>query len=122
MSEKTSTDASQEPQLREHVYDGIQEYDNPLPAWWFYMFLITIIWVVYAIVFFGTLAIRKVKHIYVANWFLLSFIVSQTLLKVTFKLFQLYLSISVVVSLRFVVQQLKQQSFKMLPTLVQQTS
>lgn len=27
-----------------HEYDGIQEYDNPLPAWWFYMFLITIIW------------------------------------------------------------------------------
>ncbi len=27
-----------------HSYDGIEEYDNPLPAWWFYMFLITIIW------------------------------------------------------------------------------
>lgn len=27
-----------------HEYDGIQEYDNPLPAWWFAMFLITIIW------------------------------------------------------------------------------
>jgi cytochrome c oxidase cbb3-type subunit 3 len=26
-----------------HIYDGIEEYDNPLPAWWFYMFLITII-------------------------------------------------------------------------------
>ncbi|MCB1680271.1 MAG: cytochrome-c oxidase, cbb3-type subunit III, partial [Halioglobus sp.] len=23
---------------------GIQEYDNPLPAWWFYMFVITIVW------------------------------------------------------------------------------
>ncbi len=29
-----------------HEYDGIQEYDNPLPAWWFYMFLLTIIWAV----------------------------------------------------------------------------
>ena len=27
-----------------HNYDGIEELDNPLPAWWFYMFLITIIW------------------------------------------------------------------------------
>ncbi len=27
-----------------HVYDGIEEYDNPLPAWWFYMFVITIVW------------------------------------------------------------------------------
>lgn len=27
-----------------HVYDGIEELDNPLPAWWFYMFVITIVW------------------------------------------------------------------------------
>ncbi|MDX1736373.1 MAG: cbb3-type cytochrome c oxidase N-terminal domain-containing protein, partial [Halioglobus sp.] len=27
-----------------HNYDGIEEYDNPLPAWWFYMFMITIVW------------------------------------------------------------------------------
>jgi cytochrome c oxidase cbb3-type subunit 3 len=27
-----------------HSYDGIEEYDNPLPAWWFYMFVITIVW------------------------------------------------------------------------------
>jgi cytochrome c oxidase cbb3-type subunit 3 len=26
-----------------HVYDGIEELENPLPAWWFYMFLITIV-------------------------------------------------------------------------------
>ncbi len=26
-----------------HVYDGIEEYDNPLPAWWFKMFVITIV-------------------------------------------------------------------------------
>ncbi len=27
-----------------HEHDGIQEFDNPLPAWWFYMFVITIVW------------------------------------------------------------------------------
>jgi cytochrome c oxidase cbb3-type subunit 3 len=37
-----------------HVYDGIEEYDNPLPAWWFYMFVITILFGVgYLIVYPG---------------------------------------------------------------------
>lgn len=29
-------------QLLGHVYDGIQEYDNPLPAWWLWAFLASI--------------------------------------------------------------------------------
>lgn len=37
-----------------HEYDGIEELDNPLPAWWFYMFAITIVWGVgYLIVYPG---------------------------------------------------------------------
>jgi cytochrome c oxidase cbb3-type subunit III len=29
--------------LIEHNYDGIQEYDNPLPRWWVYLFYATIL-------------------------------------------------------------------------------
>lgn len=37
-----------------HEYDGIEEYDNPLPKWWFYMFLGTFIFAIgYLIVFPG---------------------------------------------------------------------
>jgi cytochrome c oxidase cbb3-type subunit I len=44
--------------------------------------LITLVWVVYAIVFFGTIAKRKVKHIYVANWFYGAFILTIAVLHV----------------------------------------
>ncbi len=44
--------------------------------------LITIVWVAYAVVFFGTIAIRKVQHIYVANWFFGGFILTIALLHV----------------------------------------
>lgn len=30
--------------LLDHNYDGILEYDNPLPRWWVYLFIITVIW------------------------------------------------------------------------------
>lgn len=37
-----------------HVYDGLEEFDNPLPAWWFYMFVITIVFSIgYLIVYPG---------------------------------------------------------------------
>jgi len=36
--------------------------------------LITVVWVVYAIVFIGTVFKRKTAHIYVANWFYMAFI------------------------------------------------
>jgi cytochrome c oxidase cbb3-type subunit 3 len=40
-----SHDPKQE-QLLEHNYDGIQEYDNPLPGWWVYLFYATIVFAV----------------------------------------------------------------------------
>jgi len=42
--------------------------------------LITLVWVAYAVVFFGTIGIRKVRHIYVANWFYGAFILAVALL------------------------------------------
>ncbi len=42
--------------------------------------LITLVWVSYAIVFFGTIMKRKTKHIYVANWFFGAFIITVAVL------------------------------------------
>ena len=44
--------------------------------------LITVVWVAYAVVFFGTIAKRRVKHIYVANWFFGSFILTVAMLHI----------------------------------------
>ncbi len=44
--------------------------------------LIAVVWVAYAIVFFGTLGIRKVRHIYVANWFFGAFILAVAVLHI----------------------------------------
>jgi cytochrome c oxidase cbb3-type subunit 1 len=43
---------------------------------------IAVVWVVYAVVFFGTLAKRKVKHIYVANWFFAAYIITIAVLHI----------------------------------------
>ncbi|MFH1987468.1 MAG: cytochrome-c oxidase, cbb3-type subunit I [Pseudomonadota bacterium] len=42
--------------------------------------LITLVWVSYALVFFGTIGKRTVSHIYVANWFFGAFIIAVALL------------------------------------------
>ncbi|KXU35698.1 cytochrome C oxidase Cbb3 [Ventosimonas gracilis] len=42
--------------------------------------LITLVWVAYALVFFGTIMKRKTPHIYVGNWFFGAFIVTVAIL------------------------------------------
>jgi cytochrome c oxidase cbb3-type subunit 3 len=42
MSQKDSN----EDRLMDHNYDGIQEYDNPMPRWWLYIFYATIVFAV----------------------------------------------------------------------------
>jgi len=44
--------------------------------------LITIIWVCYAVLFFGTIMKRKTSHIYVANWFFGAFIIAVAVLHI----------------------------------------
>ncbi|MGD2167639.1 MAG: cbb3-type cytochrome c oxidase subunit I, partial [Gammaproteobacteria bacterium] len=44
--------------------------------------LIAVVWVAYGAVFFGTLATRRVRHIYVANWFYGAFIITVALLHI----------------------------------------
>ncbi len=44
--------------------------------------LIALVWVAFAVVFFGTVGTRKVKHIYVANWFFGAFIIAVALLHI----------------------------------------
>ena len=44
--------------------------------------LITLVWVAYAVIFFGTVMQRKTKHIYVANWFYGAFIITVAVLHI----------------------------------------
>ncbi len=44
--------------------------------------LIAVVWVSYAILFFGTITRRKTSHIYVANWFFGAFIVTVAVLHI----------------------------------------
>src|SRR5215212_8858469 len=44
--------------------------------------LIAIVWIAYAIVFFGTIFKRKVEHVYVANWFFGAYIITIALLHI----------------------------------------
>ena len=54
-----------------------KEYAEPE---WYVDLWLTIVWVAYLVVFGGTLLKRKEPHIYVANWFFLSFIITVAML------------------------------------------
>ncbi|HZG21489.1 MAG TPA: cytochrome-c oxidase, cbb3-type subunit I [Herbaspirillum sp.] len=49
---------------------------------WPLTILIAVVWVAYAVVFFGTIIKRKVQHIYVANWFYGAFIIAVAILHI----------------------------------------
>ena len=56
-----------------------REYAEPE---WYADLWLTLVWVVYLLVFLGTLVRRKEPHIYVANWFYLAFILTVAMLHV----------------------------------------
>lgn len=56
-----------------------REYAEPE---WYVDLWLTIVWVAYLVVFVGTLARRTEPHIYVANWFYLSFILTIAMLHI----------------------------------------
>ena len=56
-----------------------KEYAEPE---WYVDLWLTIVWVAYLVVFVGTIVKRREPHIYVANWFYLSFIVTIAMLHI----------------------------------------
>ncbi len=60
---KVAVRDDQDPENRTtgHVYDGIEEYDNPLPRWWFNLFVLTLVFsVVYLVYYPGLGSFRGV--------------------------------------------------------------
>jgi len=64
-----------------YVFGVTQSKEYAEPEWYVDIWL-TIVWVVYLLVFLGTLRRRQEPHIYVANWFFLAFIVTVAMLHI----------------------------------------
>ncbi len=62
-----------------YLLGATQSKEYAEPEWYVDLWL-TVVWVAFLLVFLGTIWIRKEKHIYVANWFLLSFIITVAML------------------------------------------
>ncbi|BCT93732.1 cytochrome c oxidase, cbb3-type subunit I [Lysobacter helvus] len=60
-------------------YTQSKEYAEPE---WTIDLLIAVVWVSFAVVFFATLAKRRIRHIYVANWYYGAFIIAVALLHI----------------------------------------
>jgi len=64
-----------------YLFGVTQSKEYAEPEWYADLWL-TIVWVVYLLVFLGTLMKRREPHIYVANWFYLAFIVTVAMLHI----------------------------------------
>ena len=65
-----------------YIFGYSQSMEYAEPEWIIDAFL-AVVWIVYLTVFLGTILRRKEPHIYVANWFLLAFIVVVAMLHVS---------------------------------------
>ena len=61
---------------------GITQSKEYAELEWPIDWLIAIVWVAYAVLYFGTIAKRRVQHIYVANWFFGAYIITIALLHI----------------------------------------
>lgn len=64
-----------------YLLGATQSKEYAEPEWYVDIWL-TIVWLAYLAVFLGTIFKRREKHIYVANWFFLSFIITVAMLHV----------------------------------------
>ncbi len=64
-----------------YLLGATQSKEYAEPEWYIDIWL-TIVWLAYLAVFMGTLFKRRERHIYVANWFYLSFIITVAMLHV----------------------------------------
>jgi cytochrome c oxidase cbb3-type subunit 1 len=64
-----------------YLLGATQSKEYAEPEWYVDIWL-TIVWLAYLAVFLGTIFKRREKHIYVANWFYLSFIITVAMLHV----------------------------------------
>jgi cytochrome c oxidase cbb3-type subunit I len=64
-----------------YVLGVTQSREYAEPEWYVDLWL-TLVWVVYLVVYFGTILRRREPHIYVANWFYLAFIVTVAVLHI----------------------------------------
>jgi cytochrome c oxidase cbb3-type subunit 1 len=62
-----------------YLLGATQSKEYAEPEWYIDIWL-TIVWVSYLVIYMGTLINRREKHIYVANWYFLSFIVTVAML------------------------------------------
>ena len=64
-----------------YVFGITQSKEYAEPEWFVDLWL-TIVWVVYLVVYVGTVMKRREPHIYVANWFFLAFIITIAMLHI----------------------------------------
>ncbi|MDZ7712582.1 MAG: cytochrome-c oxidase, cbb3-type subunit I [Rhodovibrio sp.] len=64
-----------------YVFGITQSREYAEPEWFVDLWL-TLVWVVYLVVYVGTIMKRREPHIYVANWFFLAFIITIAMLHI----------------------------------------